>query len=326
MVTLSDGTSSASVTVVADVTGAWTLLGSEIDISLFDNGSISVTANATDAAGNSGPNATATITLDNVAPTGLVITSPIEGDNVVNASEDEDVLVAGTAESGSSVEVTVSDGTNSITQTVTADGSGAWTISGSGIDISTFDNGPITVTATETDTAGNTGPEVTASITLDNVSPGVTIEQGSGQTDPVLDLPLVFDVEFDSPVTGFAPADVTIGGTATFDGAPVITVTPVGVDGANYTVTVDGALTAPGTVTASVNANGADDSAGNGNTASTSVDNTITVTGRTVTLVANDSIPLESSDNTDLDLENNSQFEVTLSDVSSTDTLSLIHI
>lgn len=38
-------------------------------------------------------------------------------------------------------------------------------------------------------------------------SPGVTIEQGGGQTDPAHVLPIVFDVEFDLPVIGFDSDD-----------------------------------------------------------------------------------------------------------------------
>ncbi|MCF9330413.1 hypothetical protein J8B03_16340, partial [Vibrio parahaemolyticus] len=62
------------------------------------------------------------VTIDVAAPSVVSITTPIEGDGKVNAAEDNDVLIAGTgAEAGNSVTVTIHDGANSLSRTVTAD-------------------------------------------------------------------------------------------------------------------------------------------------------------------------------------------------------------
>ena len=85
---------------------------------------------------------------------------------------------------------------------------------------------------------------------------------------------------FSKSVTGFATGDVTVTGTA--GGAKTATVTG---SGTTYNVAVTG-MTGSGTVIASIAAGVATDTAGNGNAASTSTDNTVTwdVTAPTVTI------------------------------------------
>ena len=119
---------------------------------------------------------------------------------------------------------------------------------------------------------GNTQSTVTIAdddLPVDVTNPDVTINQGSGQGDPTAVSPIIFDVVFTEPVTGFATGDVTLSGTA---GATTAVV--VGGPSA-YTVTVSG-MTQDGTVIASINASVAIDAAANPNDASTSTDNTVT--------------------------------------------------
>ncbi|MBB1508221.1 hypothetical protein H5203_22655, partial [Pseudoalteromonas sp. SG41-1] len=70
-----------------------------------------------------------------------------------------------------SVSVTISDGSNNQSRTVTADGSGAWTISGREFDVSSFNDGTLTVSATQSDAAGNTSTAASTSVILDNAAP-----------------------------------------------------------------------------------------------------------------------------------------------------------
>uniref|UniRef100_UPI0038F749A7 hypothetical protein n=1 Tax=Streptomyces niveiscabiei TaxID=164115 RepID=UPI0038F749A7 len=85
--------------------------------------------------------ASTSVILDNAAPSAVTITTPIEGDDIVNANEDDSVLIVGSgAEANASVSVTISDGANNQSRSVTADGSGAWTISGNEFDVSSFNN------------------------------------------------------------------------------------------------------------------------------------------------------------------------------------------
>ncbi|WP_046007482.1 Ig-like domain-containing protein, partial [Pseudoalteromonas rubra] len=94
-VTITDNNSSVSRTVTADNSGNWTLSGSELDVSSLNNGTLTVSATQADTAGNTSTAATQTITLDNAAPSAVTITTPIETDGLVNAAEDNDVLIAG---------------------------------------------------------------------------------------------------------------------------------------------------------------------------------------------------------------------------------------
>ncbi|WP_131813746.1 hypothetical protein, partial [Vibrio diabolicus] len=72
-----------------------------LDVSAFNNGTLTVSATQADIAGNTSTAATQSITLDNAAPSVVIITTPIETDGIVNAAEDKDVLIAGSgAEAG----------------------------------------------------------------------------------------------------------------------------------------------------------------------------------------------------------------------------------
>ncbi|MGA2499687.1 MAG: hypothetical protein ABSH20_18270, partial [Tepidisphaeraceae bacterium] len=124
------------------------------------------------------------------------------------------------------------------------------------------------------DLAGNSNTasvDVANTVNFDNVVPNVTINKAVGQASPTNNSPINFTAVFDKPVTGFTGADVALAGTA---GATTAAVTPVGVDGMTYNVAVSG-MTGPGTVIATIPAGVALDLAGNGNTVSTSTDNTV---------------------------------------------------
>jgi CSLREA domain-containing protein len=103
--------------------------------------------------------------------------------------------------------------------------------------------------------------------------PTVTIDQATGQADPASAVPINFTVVFSEVVTGFGPSDVTLSGTAN---ANTITVTG---SGTTYNVAVSNVTDQSGTIVASVNAGGATNSAGFTNLASTSTDNTVTLSG-----------------------------------------------
>ncbi len=104
---------------------------------------------------------------------------------------------------------------------------------------------------------------------VDLTPPTVTIDQGGLQADPTGVSPIVFDVVFSEPVSGFVGSDVTLSGTA---GA---TTALVAGTGAMYTVSVSG-MTQDGTVIAAVDAGAAFDGGGNPSVASTSTDNQVT--------------------------------------------------
>jgi len=121
------------------------------------------------------------------------------------------------------------------------------------------------------DSGGNANTASTSTdnvISYDTTSPTVTINQAAGQSDPTSSSPINFAVVFSEPVSGFATADVVLGGTA---GAATATVTG---SGTTYNVAASG-MTRTGTVIASIASGVAQDGAGNGNAAATSTDNTV---------------------------------------------------
>ena len=98
-------------------------------------------------------------------------------------------------------------------------------------------------------------------VLFDPSPPAVTINQGTAQADPTATSPIVFDVVFTEPVSGFTGADINLGASAA--GGPLTAV--VAGSGAVYTVTVTGMTTA-GTVVATIVAGAAQDADGHANT------------------------------------------------------------
>jgi hypothetical protein len=137
---------------------------------------------ATDAQGNTeSPAAGHTWTVDATPPAKPVVTTPTAG----GTTNDATPTISGTAEAGSSVQVFV-DG-NPI-GTVTADGSGNWTINASHLA-----DGPHTATARATDGAGNTGAvSDDDAFTVDTTPPGGTVTEvpgsGGGGSNPTFDI------------------------------------------------------------------------------------------------------------------------------------------
>ena len=126
------------------------------------------------------------------------------------------------------------------------------------------------VNAEFADQASDHDPQVVR-LAVDGIAPIVTINQAAGQDDPTTASPINFEVVFSEAVTDFTDGDVDLSGS----GAPG-TLTAVVTGGpTTYNVAVSG-MTGDGTVIASIPAGVATDAVGNGNTASTSTDNTVT--------------------------------------------------
>lgn len=133
----------------------------------FGHGTHTITARATDIAGNLGPaSAPRTFSVnspdDSTAPPTPVIQRPTEGEVVPGF-----VTIAGSAEPGATVRVT--EGV--VLGTSTADGAGAWAF---GV---TLVSGPHVIHATAFDAAGNvSAPTAARKFTVDAARPEVTIE------------------------------------------------------------------------------------------------------------------------------------------------------
>jgi hypothetical protein len=171
-----------------------------------------------------------------------------------------DVAIAGTA--GGAKTVTVSGGGSTYTAAVsgmTTSGTVVATIA-AGVATDAAGNGNATSTSTDNSVTFN----------ADTTGPTVTIDQAAGQADPTDASPINFTVVFSDAVSGFTAADVTITGTAGGTKTAVVSGGP-----SMYSVAVSD-MASSGTVVATIAAGVATDAAGNGNTASTSTDNTVT--------------------------------------------------
>ncbi len=220
------GGNEVSGAAVVDGSGNWTLSGT--DISALQDGSITVEAFATDAAGNQSVTATQTVTLDSVAPAAPVITgytddTGLAGDGLTS---DATVTLTGTAEAGATVQIFDQA---TLLGSTTADAGGAWTFT-----TGTLADGSYSFVARATDAAGNIGTVSTAlPVSIDTVAPGLTV------TTPI---------SGDSVVNAAESGAVSLSGTAS--GGQRVTVTFR--DSGGATVTADaavfgGAWTLPGT-------------------------------------------------------------------------------
>ena len=225
-VTFDDGVNTPIVVAATVTSGNWVIPAT--DISGLNEGTITVTAAQTDDAGNVGPDASENFIHDTVGPI-TTIDDPLEGDNIVNAAEDDTVVITGMGEPGSTVSVTLDDGVNApITVTAVVDGSGNWQTAD--IDISGFADGPVSVVAFATDVAGNPGPAAT--------HPGIV----HTTTAPP---PLVISVvEGDDVVNDVEDNDTVISGTGAVVGA---TITVTISDGVNADIVVPATIGSGGT-------------------------------------------------------------------------------
>ena len=146
----------------ANGAGAWSFTTAALT-----NGAHSLTATATDVAGNTSAASTRSASPSTPAPrssraiASFSTDSNIVGDGITN---DNTLTLTGTTEAGSVVKVY--DGVT-LLGSVTADGSGNWTYTTAALT-----NGAHSLTATATDVAGNTSAASSAlSVTVDTTAP-----------------------------------------------------------------------------------------------------------------------------------------------------------
>ncbi|MFT5784772.1 MAG: hypothetical protein ACI9KK_000115 [Ascidiaceihabitans sp.] len=136
-----------------------------------------ITATTTDAAGNS-RTVTDSVNVDTRVDNLSVSADIIEGDNVINAAELSDgVVLTGTTEAGSSVNVTVGN----VTVQAVVDANGNWTANFAASQIPTGEY-TTDVTVNATDAAGNTA-SVTDTVRVDTLVNTLTQSAGPVATD-----------------------------------------------------------------------------------------------------------------------------------------------
>ncbi|MEY6828578.1 Ig-like domain-containing protein [Enterobacter roggenkampii] len=157
-----------TTTVSAD--GSWTLNVPASDVAALTDGSVTVTASVSDKAGNPA-SVDHNLTVDATVP--AVTINTVAGDDVINLAEHSQAhIISGTATgaaAGDKVTVTI----GGQTYTTVLDAAGNWSVGVPASVISGLSDGSVTVTASVTDAAGNTGTG-THNVTVDTGLPSVS--------------------------------------------------------------------------------------------------------------------------------------------------------
>ncbi|MEG9739019.1 Ig-like domain-containing protein [Enterobacter roggenkampii] len=157
-----------TTTVSAD--GSWTLNVPASDVAALTDGSVTVTASVSDKAGNPA-SVDHNLTVDVTVP--AVTINTVAGDDVINLAEHSQAhIISGTATgaaAGDKVTVTI----GGQTYTTVLDAAGNWSVGVPASVISGLSDGSVTVTASVTDAAGNTGTG-THNVTVDTGLPSVS--------------------------------------------------------------------------------------------------------------------------------------------------------
>ncbi|WP_369012449.1 BapA/Bap/LapF family large adhesin [Acinetobacter baumannii] len=225
-VTYPDGT---TATVVAGTDGSWSVPNPG---NLVDGDT--VTATATDPAGNTSLPGTGTVSAD--------ITAPVVAlDDVL--TNDSTPALTGTVNDPTATVVVNVDG---VDYPAVNNGDGTWTLADN--TLPTLADGPHTITVTATDAAGNVGND-TAVVTIDTVAPNAPVLDPINATDPVSG-----QAEPDSTVTVTYPDGTTATVVAGTDGSWSVPNPGNLVDGDTVTATATdpaGNTSLPGTGTVS---------------------------------------------------------------------------
>ena len=210
-----------SYTTVLDAAGNWSVGVPANVISGLSDGTATITASVTDAAGNTG-SGTHNVTVDTGLPS--VSFNAISGDNVLNAVEKgQDLSVSGTSANlaeGTMVTVTL----NGKNYTATTGSDGTWSLTVPAADLSGLGEASYTLSATATNGVGNS-ISTTANLLVDTALPTVTINTVAG--DNVIN---AAEVAAGQTITGKV-ANADIGNTVT-----------VNIGGNTYTATVQSDL------------------------------------------------------------------------------------
>jgi len=196
-------------TAMLDSSGRWSVGVPAADVGAMVNGEQTITATLTDKAGNS---STATHEFDVSLTAPVIAINTLADDDVINATEKgEDVILSGTSNQPEGTAITVT--LNGINYTATTDASGNWSVTVPATNISALGEASYTVTASVTDTAGNSA-STSHDVLVDSALPLVTINPVA--TDDVINAAEVASGQtLSGKVNGAASGDtvtINIGG------------------------------------------------------------------------------------------------------------------
>ncbi|HID9293087.1 TPA: Ig-like domain-containing protein, partial [Escherichia coli] len=258
--------------------GSWSVSVPTGDLADLTASPYTVSAAVSDKAGNP-TSATHNLTVDLAAP--VVTINTVAGDDIINATEHAQAQIISGSATGATTGNTVSVAIGTTTYTTVLDANGNWSIGVPASVISALAQGDVTITATVTDSAGNSG---TASHT-------VSVALGA----PILAInTIAVDDIINATEKG---ADLSISGTSNQPAGTQVTVT---LNGQNYTTTADASgnwsvtvpasrVSALGEATYTVTA-AATDADGNSGSASHNVQVNTALPGVTINVVATDDI------------------------------------
>ena len=150
-----------------------------LDLSSLNDGTLTITADVSDLAGNAATQATDTSTKDSTAPT-ISVAINDGGDGRLNAAEDGSVSIAGTTSGvvdGQTVSINISSsaGGTPVNTTATVNTN---SYSVTGLDLSSLADGP-SITADVSDLAGNSASQATESTSKDT-TPTISVAINDG--------------------------------------------------------------------------------------------------------------------------------------------------
>ncbi|MCW2242495.1 VCBS domain-containing protein [Azospirillum canadense] len=258
-----------TASAVTSTTNGWSVTLTSAEVQSFQNGTLTVKASTTVSSATAEAVALPVVALSNGVGQSVSITSPI-GDGNLSKTEGQSVVISGTASNAinQAVTITVSDGTHSVTGSATVAANGQW--STAGLDLSTLNDGTLTVTAA----LGS--KQATASVLYDKTPPVFAITSAASV--------VVARPSIGGTVTGLSSGTVlTVTVDPNRDGN---TVTYLAVVGANGAWSVDTSKAAPSSGTlpetgipagASITVSGTD-----------AAGNTTTATAASVTAISDD--------------------------------------
>ena len=195
---------------------------------LSTQGAQAITAEATDAAGNLGTSSPVTYTLDTIAPVvAITSTGGLTNNPTQTVRGTVDVADAGTI-------VTLYDGTT-VLGTAIVQPNGSWNYT-----VTLPTSGANTLTAQDTDAAGDTGTSNAVVYTLDTTPPAVTerlfSDTGSSSTDKITSNDELTGSGDPNAVVSFTVDGKSITATATANASGVWTFTPSGLADGVHTI------------------------------------------------------------------------------------------
>ncbi len=217
------------------------------------------------------------VTVDTVSPTAAInqATSQIDPSNTLPVNfkaafsepvfgfDQSDVSLAGSTANVSSAAVSTSGNGANYNIAVSGFISNGQTVQASLLPNAARDDaGNLSLNLASTDNA----------VTVDNVAPTAVVTQAAGQNDPTFGQPIIFNVVFSEPVTGFQASDISLSGsTANISSAQKV----ISGSGTTYNIAVSNILSS-GLVRVSIVSGAVQDALGNSSSSISYADNTVT--------------------------------------------------